>query len=114
MVIPYSRVLGDAGFALVLLSASAFGASGYWILVRLFWLKSLRSADLIATVALCMITTAVSWMGAGILKSLGSVDVSDLLPTLAWWVAFSISLYWSEVRRTRENTMQTMGNDIRA
>ena len=100
---------GPARLFLFLLSASALGASGYWLLVRWFWLKSLRRGDLIRTVALCMAATMLSW-GAGTLISLlpwawseGMLrpmvnDIIGLLPTAAWWAAFSGSLYWSEVR----------------
>src|SRR4029077_20840291 len=42
---------------LVLAGGSAFGASGYWLLLRLFWLKSRRFLNLITTIALCSATT---------------------------------------------------------
>jgi hypothetical protein len=104
--LPYWDALGDSvRFILLWVFASAFGASGYWILVRSFWLRSLRFVDLIKTVALCVPATVLSWVGAGMVTSQGAAqptsvawDIGGLMPTAAWWVAFSFSLYWSEVR----------------
>jgi hypothetical protein len=94
-------------FFSLLLLASALGASGYWLLVRWFWLKSLQFSDFVVTVALCMAATLLGW-GAMMLTSLlpwgqrmpttMAKDIEGLIPTVAWWAAFSGSLYWSELR----------------
>lgn len=82
--VPY-RGLGDsARLVLVLVLASAGGASLYWLLVRSFWMKSLRWMDLIITVGLCALVAPLFF-----------------IPGAAWWAAFSLSLYWSEVRGLR-------------
>jgi hypothetical protein len=77
--------------------SSAFGAASYWAAIRFFLWKSLAWRDLALGVALCMIATCSSfWM-------VGSVPVAfaqrDLLPTLAWWIAFSLSLFRSDRRQ---------------
>jgi hypothetical protein len=81
---------------LLLVYGSAIGASGYWLLVRRFWLKSLRTSDWFRTVILCMAATLLSWvlLDAANPKS-GFFDPLVVL-TAAWWFAFSVSLYWSE------------------
>ena len=52
---PLAEILPRSDFNLVFLflTGSAIGAAGYWLLVRLFWLKSLRRADCLRTVTLC-------------------------------------------------------------
>jgi hypothetical protein len=73
---------------------SAIGASGYWVLIRMFWLRSLRVPDWLKTVSLCVTATLVSTVIGEFLNPL----VFFPLNTAAWWSAFSISLYWSESR----------------
>jgi hypothetical protein len=48
---------GEPSFMLLLLHGSAVGALGYWGLVRQFWIRSLRRADLLKTLAVCMAAT---------------------------------------------------------
>ena len=83
--------------------ASAFGASGYWLLLPLFWLKSFCSVNLITTIAMCCPATLLGWFVAAQLASAGPGsrvrDVTDLAPTFAWWAAFSLSLYYSDAQR---------------
>jgi hypothetical protein len=86
----------------IFLTGSAIGASGYWLLVRLFWLKSLRWADWLRTVWFCVTATLVAELALGMfdgyvrgVAKLNADIVSPVL-TVAWWFAFSISLYWSE------------------
>lgn len=79
------------------LVGSAIGSAGYWLLVRLFWLKALRRADCFRTVALCVAATLVS-NGVGMLDQLGDSGFTSTLFTVAWWLAFSGSLYWAEIR----------------
>jgi hypothetical protein len=78
-----------------LLTGSAIGASGYWLLVRQFWLKSLRRADWLRTVALCVVGTLLSAVAVDALNP--STEIFSPIITIAWWFAFSISLYWSEM-----------------
>jgi drug/metabolite transporter (DMT)-like permease len=97
-LMPGLHRLGDsAGLGVALAFGSAFGASGYWLLVRRFWLKFLTPVDWITTVVLCAAATVLSFFEAGVLSPKAR-NIADLLPTLGWWIAFSLSLYWSEVR----------------
>jgi hypothetical protein len=100
---------GTIGILFLLLLMPAIGASGYWLLVRWFWLKSLRFSDLIRTVVLIMVTTLPFWFLPGLIMSLlplreGNLwyyRVKDALDTsiiIGWWASFSASLYWSELR----------------
>jgi hypothetical protein len=75
------------------LPGSAIGASGYWLLVRQFWLKSLRRADWLRTVGLCLAATTLAVVPGD--KLTPRIDFSLWL-TAAWWLGFSLSLYWSE------------------
>jgi hypothetical protein len=50
------------------LAGSAIGASGYWLIVRQFWLKSLRGVDWLRTVALCLLATSLSVVALDVLK----------------------------------------------
>jgi len=105
-----SMIPGDsARFFLFLLLASALGASGYWLLVRWFWLKALRFDGLIITVGVCTVATLVSWGASmllallpwawheGLMRTTPQV-ITNILPTTAWWAGFSGSLYWIERR----------------
>lgn len=89
---------------LTMVIGSAIGSAGYWLLVRLFWLKSLRRADCFRTVALCVAATLLSF-AVGMLDQRGGGDITSLLSLAAWWFAFSASLYWGEIsRHTNERT----------
>jgi hypothetical protein len=88
------------------LGGSAIGASGYWLLVRWFCLKSLRSTDWLRTVGLCMAATTLSVIAADLLNP--SVDFFLLL-TVPWWFGFSLSLYWSEIRQRPEKSARSDG-----
>jgi hypothetical protein len=88
----------------VLITGSAIGCSGYWVLVRWFWVKSLRRVDLLRTVTLCVAATLLVTGISEVVPSSVTLmrpelwgGVFDVLQTVAWWFAFSISLYWSEV-----------------
>jgi hypothetical protein len=93
-----------AGIFLFLVG-SAIGSSGYWLLVRLFCLKSLRIADWLRTMALCVVATLLCFIAPNVL--IRSLDANTLL-TVAWWFAFSLSLYWSEARGQAKNPKQAM------
>jgi hypothetical protein len=106
---PLAEILrsSDFGFVLFFLTGSAIGAAGYWLLVRLFWLKSLGRADCLRTVALCVAATLLVTVASHVVSAkmdfkLKRPEVwangSELLVTVAWWFAFSLSLYWSENR----------------
>jgi|HubBroStandDraft_2_1064218.scaffolds.fasta_scaffold75304_2 hypothetical protein len=79
----------------IVLTGSAIGASGYWLLVRQFWLRSLQGTDWLRSVALCMVATTLSGVALDVMNP--SVDILSPTITVAWWFAFSISLYWSEM-----------------
>lgn len=83
---------------LFLLVGSAIGGSGYWLLIRLFWLKSLPLANWLRTIALCMAATLLAIVAIEVLRL--SEELTSFVLTIAWWFGFSISLYWSEMSRT--------------
>ncbi len=95
--VPFSDFLrrNQLGALSIVLTGSAIGASGYWLLVRQFWLRSLRPTDLLRTVALCMAATLLSTFALEVLNP--RIDLLSPIITTAWWFAFSISLYWSEM-----------------
>ncbi len=86
------------GYA-IYLTGSAIGASGYWLLVRMFWLKLLRRAAWLKTVLLCLTATLLVELIIGNFDEHVhpvNPDIFSPILTVAWWFAFSISLYWSE------------------
>ena len=96
---PLAEILRSSGFGfvLILLTGSAIGAAGYWLLVRLFWLKSLRYVEGLRSVALCVAATLLACAATVVLpKRNVPDDATSLILTAAWWFAFSISLFWSE------------------
>jgi len=99
---------------LIFLTGSAIGASGYWLLVRRFWLKSLRRADWLRTVALCVAATLLSLLTLDMLDTVArsvlkpSVDIVSPMLTVTWWFAFSISLFWSEMRGQANKSTEAM------
>lgn len=99
------------GYA-IFLTGSAIGASGYWLLVRLFWLKSLRRADWLRTISLCVTATllveAVLGVFDGYVGGVAKLNTAIISPilTVAWWFAFSISLYWSETSEQANQSAQ--------
>jgi hypothetical protein len=96
---PFTESLrpSDIGFVVIFLTGSAIGAAGYWLLVRLFWLKSLRRVDCLRTMALCVAATLLAFAAIEVLPKNVPVRVTSLILTAAWWFAFSISLYWGEM-----------------
>ena len=103
--LPFAGILREnhlGGYALYL-TGSAIGASGYWLLVRLFWLKSLRREDWLRTVALCVTATLLAELALdmfdGYVRGVAKLNADIISPilTVVWWFAFSISLYWSEM-----------------
>jgi len=96
----------------IFLTGSAIGASGYWLLMRLFWMKSLRRADWLRTTSLCVAATSLAGITLGMFggyvhgtANLNANIISPIL-TVAWWFAFSISLYWSEINEQADKSAQ--------
>ena len=96
------------GFVFIFVTGSAIGAAGYWLLVRLFWLKSLRRVDCFRTMALCMAATLLAFAAIEVLPKNVPVRVTSLILAAAWWFAFSISLYWSEMSGYAEKSTEAM------
>lgn len=90
------------------LYGSAVGASGYWLLVRVFWLKLLRRTDWLKTVTLCVVATLLACLASEVLKSSG--DNMSFMLTVAWWFGFSISLYWSEMTRLANKSAEVVAH----
>jgi hypothetical protein len=107
---PIAEALPRSNFNLIVLFVlgSAIGSSGYWLLVRLFWLKSLRRADWLKTVALCVAATSLSFVAIEVLKP--NSGYFFLMLTVAWWFGFSISLYWSEMSGHAKNSTEAMAH----
>ena len=105
------------GYA-ILLTGSAIGASGYWLLVRLFWLKSLRRADWLRTATLCVTATFLAELALGMfdgyVRGVAKLNADIISPilTVAWWFAFSISLYWSEISEQANQPAQVVETAI--
>jgi len=101
------------GYA-IFLTGSAIGASGYWLLVRLFWLKSLRWADWLRTVSLCVTATLFALLALDMLDGYVrgvtklNADIVSPILTATWWFAFSISLYWSEMSEQANKSTQAV------
>jgi len=114
--VPFADILREnhLGIDAIYLTGSAIGASGYWVLVRLFWLKSLWWADWLRTVALCVTATLLAGLGLnlfdGYVRGVPKFDADIISPilTLAWWFAFSISLYWSETSEQAYKSTQAV------
>jgi hypothetical protein len=100
----------DIGFAIIFLTGSAIGAAGYWLLVRLFWLKLLRRVDCLRTIALCVAATLLAFVAIELLPKGLPVRVTSLVITAAWWFAFSISLYWSEASVYADKSAEGMAS----
>jgi len=98
----------------IFVTGSAIGASGYWLLMRLFWLKSLRWADWLRTALLCVATTSVAGLALGMFGGYVNgvanlnADITSPILTVAWWFAFSISLYWSEISEQVNKSAQAV------
>jgi hypothetical protein len=67
--------------------ASAFGATAYWLLIRLFWLRSLTLVSWTPAVVLYVAATTLSFV------SHLSERYFFLIAAFAWWAAFSFALY---------------------
>lgn len=82
---------------IALIIGSVVGSTGYWLLVRVCWLKSLQRVDLLRTVAICAVATLLSFAATFVLFQQRDEMIASVILTAAWWFAFSISLYWSDM-----------------
>lgn len=110
-----SRLFFALGFA------SAVGASAYWLLLRVFWLKSQKWVNLIVTALLCACATVLCWFGAGALNRFGAGpptwsagQIADVLPTVGWWAVFSLGLYCNDVDWNADSSKPTRPEDAHA
>jgi hypothetical protein len=86
LVIDGLRIRGFEVILVGLVTASAFGAAAYWVLVRLFLGRSLALLGLPLAVAACVMAPFAAATAAG------SPLLRNLLLPLSWWLAFSASL----------------------
>ena len=100
----------------ILVTGSAIGAAGYWLLTQQFWLKSLRLASLVWTVAICVTSTLLVGltlrMFGGYDRGVAKIEPDSISPilTAAWWLAFSTSLYLGEAREDAAKSKQGVVN----
>lgn len=104
------------GLTFVFVTGSAIGSAGYWALVRKFWMPSLGRADLLKTVTLCASATLLVELYGYTVPSGFSITwpelrqhLVELFQTIAWWFAFSTSLYWSETNITSRKRNIALG-----
>jgi hypothetical protein len=71
-----------------------FPKNGVILFERQGWMSQ-GDVDWLRTVALCLLGTLLSVVALDVLKP--SIGVTSPIVTIAWWFAFSISLYWSEM-----------------
>ena len=76
-------------------------------------MKSLRRADLLRTVTLCVAATILVTVGGEITPTSVTraefwARAYDLSLTAAWWLAFSVSLYWSEMNKYASNPTEAI------
>jgi hypothetical protein len=97
----------DLGADAILVLGSVIGASGYWLLVQLFWFRTRRRRSWLWAVALCATSTLLValtlHMFDGYDHGVAKIESDTISPmlTFGWWLAFSTSMYWSE---TTEHT----------
>jgi hypothetical protein len=87
-------------------AGSAVGAFAFWMVMRAFWLRNLTFLSLVRSVGFCIVATLLSLVVAGEITGFGSHPnaLSGDLPTYFWWVAFSSSLFYGEMRLARLQT----------
>jgi hypothetical protein len=107
-VVALAGLQNEVGFFSMLVAASAAGACAYWFLVRIFWLRSLAVSSLVRTVCLCAAATLTSFIVASILTGQGARvnPISDDLPTIFWWGAFSGSLFLADRLKPANTPLQ--------
>jgi hypothetical protein len=102
--VPFADILREKDLIAdaILVTGSAIGASGYWLLVQLFWFRVFRRAGWFWTVAFCVTSTLLVGLTLQVFdgydRGVAKIDPDAISPiyTLGWWFAFSTSLYWVE------------------
>jgi hypothetical protein len=86
---------GALGFIALYAVSSAFGAATYWVLVRSFWFPTLTARSLLHAVGMCVGATLGSLVVSGLITQQGRYpsEFAQVLPTVFWWFAFSLSLW---------------------
>jgi hypothetical protein len=86
---------GGLGFLAVYAVSSAFGAAAYWALIRLFWFRALTNRSFLQTVGMCVGATFASLLTYGLVTHQGQneSEIAQALPTIFWWLGFSLSLW---------------------
>jgi hypothetical protein len=104
---------GALGFLAWYAISSALGASAYWALVRLFWLRGLTKRSLLLTVGMCVSATLASLLTVGLVTQQGRNDseTAQALPSIFWWVGFSLSL-WIFARGTHTANNMYLNNPL--
>jgi hypothetical protein len=97
---PLADILRESALSAdaIFITGSIIGASGYWLLVQLFWFKTFRQADWFWAVAFSVSSTLLVSLGLNIFDEYTQLDsdADSVLRTFGWWLAFSTALYLSE------------------
>jgi hypothetical protein len=91
--------------------ASASGALAYWVVIRTLWLPHLTLSSVALTISWCVAATMLSLVVGVLGSGFGSRPdaVPRDLPTLAWWIAFSLSLGETERRLANKRLQPAAG-----
>ena len=105
-VVPYFGVASAQGLwlsdgislALALAVGSIGGAASYWLLVRIFWISALSAFSLLRTVGFCVVATLLAFGSSVAISGFGRAHFlyDGLVLPVAWWFAFSLSLFFAE------------------
>lgn len=88
------------GFGTVILGASVLGAVTYWHLVRAFWIPGLPLKSLGFVAGLCALATPLAFLLAAAVAGFGAPSaegwrpIADAIPSVAWWLTFSSTVYY--------------------
>jgi len=103
---------GDtARFVAVYVLASASGSVAYWLVTRMFWFPHLALSSVIRTLSWCVAATVLSVIAGVVGSGFGSRPdaVPGDLPTVVWWIAFSLSLWVAERQLANKPLQPTSG-----
>jgi hypothetical protein len=94
-IVSHLHIDGGLGFFTLYAVSSAFGAAAYWVLIRLFWFRGLTSRSLLQTAGVCVAATFASLLTFGLVTQQGrnESEFAQALPTIFWWLGFSLSLW---------------------
>jgi hypothetical protein len=94
-IVSHLHLDGGLGFIALYAVSSAFGAAAYWALVRFFWFRALTNRSLLQTVGICVGATFASLLSFGLVTHQGrnESEIAQALPTMFWWLGFSLSLW---------------------